>query len=257
MELNLKGERRCAVVFDSGIGGMNLLHACAIRVPDIDYYYVSDSENVPYGNREREEIYSLTVNALKAVEGLNPSALVIGCNTVTAACIKELREKYPFPVVGIQPAIKQAALCGGKCLVLATNTTVASAAFNSLLARYQNSEISAVGCGELAAFIEKNILSLPYTLPEGLLPEATVDCVVLGCTHYSFVKEQIKRKYKCPILDGTGATADRFAKILGIVDHQAPLLGIAEHFRFKRGNIVFVDNNKCNYKQIYKNLFKT
>ncbi len=248
---------RCAVVFDSGIGGLNLLYECAKRVSGIKYYYVSDGGNVPYGNRSREEILALTLKALDGIENLKPSALVIACNTVTANCISHLRLRFNFPVVGIQPAVKQAAQTGGRCLVLATKATVASPSFMHLLKSTENLDALAVGCAGLAEYVEDNIFNLPDELPEGLLPDEKVDCVVLGCTHYTFVKRQIADKYACPVLDGTGATADHFAKIVGTVDHFAPLLGKLDHFGEKRLNMTFLGVNSEKNAQIFNHIIKT
>lgn len=242
------------VVFDSGIGGLNLLRACAVRVPHAHYYYISDGENVPYGNRSPEEITRLTLNALSGIEELNPAALVVACNTVTATCIEALRKKYSFPVVGIQPAVKQAAKVGGKCLVLATGATVKSAAFLNLVTRF-TPDAEVVGCKDLAAFIEGNVLSLSYELPQGLLPETRADSVVLGCTHYAFVTEQIKRRFGCPVFDGIEGTANRFSKILGTSDHILPRTGIFDHASSNQLNITFYGKNCDYYKQIMKCLF--
>ncbi|MDE7075702.1 MAG: aspartate/glutamate racemase family protein, partial [Clostridia bacterium] len=141
-------------VFDSGIGGLNLLYECVVRVPDARYYFISDNKNVPYGNKSAEEIYRLTRSALDGIEKYNPAALVVACNTVTAQCIGKLRSDYSFPVIGIQPAVKPAALHGGSCLVLATEATVHSNSFSSLVERYGNGGFTVVGCRELAEYIE-------------------------------------------------------------------------------------------------------
>lgn len=251
-----KHEKR-AVIFDSGIGGLNLLYECARRTPLIRYCYISDGEHAPYGNRSREEILALSLEALNGIEKLKPAAMAVACNTVTANCINELRARFKFPVAGIQPAVKQAALFGGRCLVLATNATVKSPAFSKLVASVAGVDARAVGCGGLAGYIEDNIFSLPEELPGGLLPDAEADCVVLGCTHYTFVKEQIKAKYKCPVFDGTGATADHFVKILGTADHFLPHSGKFDHFANKKFNITFLGKNSERNSQIFNFLFKT
>lgn len=256
MERGKSFARKCAVVFDSGIGGLNLLYECAKRTPSIHFYYVSDNANVPYGNKSSEDLLTLTYSALKGIEKLNPLALVVACNTVTANCIEELRAYFPFPVVGIQPAIKQAAEAGGRCVVLATEATVNSSAFKMLIERYGNNT-SSLGCKDLASYIEKNILNLPPVLPEGLLPNVRADAVVLGCTHYTFVKKQIESFYNCPVFDGAGATADHFAKILGMNDHLTPLLGKLDHKNAKRFKITFVGTNSVLNSQIFNIFFKT
>ncbi len=248
--------KRSVVVFDSGIGGLNLLYECASRVKDADYYYVSDSGNMPYGNKSKQEILSLTLNALKVVEEVELSALVIACNTVTANCITELRAKYSCPVIGVQPAIKCAVQLSDNCLVLATNATVNSTAFKKLLNIYKMSGACAIGCDELARYVEDNIFNLPTVIPEGLLPKAQTDCVVLGCTHYAFIKRQISAKYGCQVIDGIGGTADHFAKILGINIHFAPHAGTVIHLGAKKPKIAFLGGNSEKNSQIFEQIYK-
>lgn len=255
MEKQSAGQSVSVVVFDSGIGGLNLLCACAARVPHAHYYYISDEKNVPYGNRPSAEITRLTLSALDGIEELEPAALVVACNTVTANCIDELRRKYTFPVVGIQPAVKPAAARGGKCLVLATNATVRSAAFLNLVNRYAPAETRAVGCEGLAAYVEQNVLALPEELPEGLLPDVEADSVVLGCTHYTFVKRQIEARYNCPVFDGTEGTAAHFSEIMGTTDHSYAKNGDFRPLREKQLKITYKCQNCERYTQIMKCLF--
>ena len=243
------------VVFDSGIGGLNLLYSCALRVPHAHYYFISDPKNVPYGNRPPEEIMRLTLSALDGIEELNPAALVVACNTVTATCIGELRQKFSFPVVGIQPAVKQAAKLGGKCLVLATNATVQSAAFLKLVERFAPKDTEVVGCEHLASYVEQNVLSLSDELPEGLLPDVKADSVVLGCTHYAFVKKQIEKRYGCPVFDGIEGTAAHFSEIVGIADHFCPKSGDFRPPALKQLKITYNCENCEHYAQIMKCLF--
>lgn len=255
MEKQSAGQTKSVVVFDSGIGGLNLLCACAARVPHAHYYYISDNENVPYGNRPPEEITRLTLSALEGVEELSPAALVVACNTVTANCIDDLRRKFSFPVVGIQPAVKPAAARGGRCLVLATNATVNSAAFLNLVKRYAPADTTAVGCESLAAYVEQNVLSLPEELPEELLPDVEADSVVLGCTHYTFVKRQIEARYKCPVFDGTEGTAAHFSEIMGTTDHSYTKNGDFRPPTEKQLKITYKCRNCDRYAQIVKCLF--
>ncbi len=255
MEKQSAGRSVSVVVFDSGIGGLNLLCACAARVPHAHYYYICDEKNVPYGNRPPEEITRLTLSALGGIEELNPAALVVACNTVTANCIDKLRRKFTFPVVGIQPAVKPAAALGGKCLVLATNATVKSAAFLNLVNRYAPADTTAVGCERLADYVEKNVLSLPDRLPEDLLPDIHADSVVLGCTHYTFVKRQIEARYNCPVFDGTEGTAAHFWEIVGTADHAGVKSGDFRPLAEKELKITYICQNTDRYTQIMKCLF--
>jgi glutamate racemase len=244
MEKQVKQTDAPVCVFDSGIGGLNLLAECVRLLPWQDFVYVADNYNVPYGNLPTSHILSLARAAFDKINSLNPSAAVVACNTVTAQCIQTLREEYAFPIVGIQPAVKQAAKLGGKCLVLATQATIDSSPFNRLKENYLSGDAIIYPCRDLADYIENNIFSLPDILPETLLPSFNhfkPDSVVLGCTHYCFVKKQIQKKYKCEVFDGILGTANHLVKILGNVNHNNKNIG----------KINFICGNYSKNKQIY------
>ena len=205
--------------FDSGIGGLTLLAECMRRLPQARFAYFADNYNVPYGSKPRERLIEITDAVFGQISALNPAAAVLGCNTVTAQCSDFLRAKYPFPVIGIQPAVKPAAAYGKKCVVLATPSTAGSASVANLVARYGNGVTEVVACPNLAAYIEDNIFRLDTENLDGLLPDIQADAVVLGCTHYVYIKEQIKNRYKCAVFDGNDGTACRLCEVLGKSDH--------------------------------------
>lgn len=233
-------------VFDSGIGGLNLLYECAKKLPFVNLYYYADNYNVPYGNLPDEKLFPLVEAAFSKIACKNPAAAVVACNTVTARCIDFLRRKYPFPIVGIQPAVKPAVKVGGRCLVLATEATVKSVAFNKLLSQFPESDIFPYACRDLAEFVERNIFSLPEILPPHLLPDVCADSVVLGCTHYAFVRKQVENKYLCPVFDG----------MLGTADHLREILGICDHFSEKERIIAFLGGDFNKNREIFDKLNK-
>lgn len=201
--------------FDSGIGGLTLLYKAFCKLPKAEFYYFADNYNVPYGNLNYKELEKAVNLIFSEIAKIKPAAVVIACNTVTAKCAEHLRRKYDFPIVGIQPAIKEAVTYGGKCVVLATPATVGSASLKNLIVKYGNNSTEAVACPEIAAFIEQNIFNLDGKDLEKLLPEIAADTVVLGCTHYIFVKEIIQKKYGCPVFTGVRGTINRLLQILG------------------------------------------
>lgn len=227
--------------FDSGIGGLNLLSKCAFKYGFCDYAYVADNYNVPYGGLPHEKIFALADEKFSFIEKLDPTAAVIACNTVTAECVDRLREKYDFPIIGIQPAVKPAAATGAECLVLATPATARSEKLAALVKEYGRGRARVAACPDLAAYIENNIFSLDENRVAAMLPEAECGAVVLGCTHYIFVSEVISRRYNCPVFDGTDGTVDRIAKIAGIFDHQSD----------RRGEVAFYGGNCLKNMQIY------
>lgn len=216
---NCNSTSNTVCVFDSGIGGLPLFAECVKQYPHTGFVYFADNYNVPYGNLSPEKVLRLTRSAFERIKAFGPSAVVVACNTVTALCIEALRAEYPFPVIGIQPAVKPAVAHGGKCLVLATRATVNSVAFLRLIARYGNADTVVYACSDLAEYIERNVDRYPDIDVCRLLPRVEADGVVLGCTHYAFAANCIRTFYDCPIYDGISGTVDRLGKFLGTADH--------------------------------------
>ncbi len=235
-------ERPLVCLFDSGIGGINLLAECVRRIPWADYAYFADNRNVPYGNLPRERINSAVFSVFENISAMRPAAAVVACNTVTAGCIAALRSAYPFPVLGVQPALRQACGYGGRYLVLATNSTCRSPAFAALLRRYGANAVTAP-CTRLAADIEKFIFSERLASLAEELPPGDFSSVVLGCTHYIFIKKWVAERYRCPVFDGMAGTADHLSKILGISDH----------FSGEKGKIMFFGGDITKNRAVFEN----
>lgn len=201
--------------FDSGIGGLNLLYECIKKLPQVNFTYFSDSKRMPYGNLTHDELLKFTDEAFLKISELNPKAVVTACNTVTAECIEFLRQKYKFPIIGIQPAVKPASKVGGKCLILVTAATANSLSFKKLVEDYAK-DAEVYPCKNLAEYIEKNVFNLSRSEICDQLPKLKPDSVVLGCTHYVFAKDIISKFYGCPVFDGMEGTAERLRSVLQI-----------------------------------------
>lgn len=203
--------------FDSGVGGLSVLRECLKSIAGLPIYYYGDNARAPYGNRNIEEIRAYTHEAFSVFCRLGVSAVVVACNTVTALMIDELRATYPFPIVGIEPAILPAARKGGKVLVLATRATAESARLRRLIAvaerRFSGAQIQVVSCAHLAGEIERACQSdgLPHAFS---LPRLSADGVVLGCTHYSLIKRRIEQFYGAEVFDGNEAVANRLREVV-------------------------------------------
>ena len=208
--------------FDSGIGGLTTLSTCIKyarenRFTPITYYYYGDNFRAPYGNLSQEQIFSYVDEIFFQFQILEVAAAVIACNTVTAVCAERLREKYPFPIIGIEPAIFPAMREGGEVFVLATCATCNSKKFQNLCERahvaYPNATLKIFPCENLAGTIEKNLgrTSMDYW---EFLPAGNPANVVLGCTHYIYIKKQIQAFYGCPVRDGNFAVAKRLFDVL-------------------------------------------
>ncbi|MBQ7948609.1 MAG: glutamate racemase [Clostridia bacterium] len=198
--------------FDSGIGGLTVLSACEKYFDDGVFYYYGDNKHAPYGNLSPKKIRRYVFRAFKTFQRLRVRAAVLACNTATAVCVEELRKKYDFPIIGAEPAVCTAASKGGKILVLATRATCESERFQTLCKRAQKlfpeADICIRSCEKLAGAIERNLYknTFDYT---AYLPDEYADAVVLGCTHYIYIVEQIKAFYGCPVYHGNEGIARR------------------------------------------------
>lgn len=224
MDSSVKRKIRVCV-FDSGIGGINVLYECMRKLPQVDFFYFADNFNVPYGNLSSDELIEKADGHFKKIAEVKPAVAVIACNTVTATCAEFLRKKYPFPIIGIQPAVKPAATVCGEKLVLATKASATSQSLNELIRRYGNGECKVEGCEHLAEYIEKNVFNLKEREVFELLPPAKPSAVVLGCTHYAYVADAIAKFYGCEVFDGKEGVARRLCQLLGNFDHFAKING--------------------------------
>ena len=187
-------------IFDSGVGGISVLKHIHALLPHEDLIYLADSKHAPYGNKTAQEITQRCLILSDDLLQKNVKAIVVACNTATAAAIDELRETFDIPIIGMEPAVKPAAEASrnGVIGVLATVGTLKSAQFSALLESYgRNVKVVTQACVGLVECIERGELDTPetkalirqYTIP--LLAEGA-DTIVLGCTHYPFVKEIIQ-----------------------------------------------------------------
>ena len=189
-------------VIDSGMGGITVLRKLYKLMPNENYIYFGDSANAPYGVKTTEEIRQLTVEGFEMLKNMGAKAIVIACNTATSAAAAGLREKYPdFPIVGLEPAVKPAALSMEQpiVLVLATPLTLRENKYLKLVERFEgDATFIPLPAPELVRFIESGNLDsaeeIGY-LEKILAPYADnrVDAVVLGCTHFPFARKQIQR----------------------------------------------------------------
>ena len=187
-------------VFDSGMGGISVLRQLRKLMPQENYVYFGDSANAPYGSRTTEEVRELSLAAAQKLTAEYPvKALVVACNTATAAAIETLRHHYPdLIVVGIEPALKLAAdhFPGGNLGVLATEVTLREEKFDALMHRFdQDCKVYKIPAPGVANLIEagKNDSPEMIALLRSLLEPyiGKLDALVLGCTHYPFVTRNI------------------------------------------------------------------
>ena len=201
-------------VFDSGLGGISVLRACADLLPQEDFLYFGDSANAPYGERSLEEVRALSMAAADRLLKQGVKALVVACNTATSSAIVLLRQTHPeLPIIGIEPAVKPAAQggSGSAVLVMATPLTIREDKYQKLAASF---------C-ELAERIEQGHFedeSLDAYLQDLFRPyrDRDVEYIVLGCTHYPFIRRSIAKNFGRPvtIIDGSQGTARQLRRQL-------------------------------------------
>ena len=211
-------------IFDSGIGGLSVAREIRRALPSEHLLYVSDGAYLPYGDRTTEEVRSRTLSAGRWLEARGAKALVVACNTASGAALETLREHLSIPVIGLEPAVKPAVAMtrNGRVGVMATVGTLRSARYARLVESYANgAQVIAQPCPGLADVIEEGHLdgeALDRTLRPFVdsLREAGVDTVVLGCTHYPFVRDHIAAALgpDVTLLDSGAAIARQTERVL-------------------------------------------
>lgn len=209
-------------VFDSGVGGVSVLKEMLSLMPNENYIYLADSKNAPYGTKSHEEILLHATNCADYLVSQGIKALAVACNTATSVCIAPLREKYPdMPVVGIEPAIKPALECmeNTAIAVMATPLTLKEEKFAKLVESYDaSSRIIPLPCPGLMEIVEKGLSGKneAYKYLDKLFKSVPrFDAVVLGCTHYPFLKGVISSLLPhVRIYDGGQGTARQLHRLL-------------------------------------------
>ena len=212
-------------IFDSGLGGISVWQALYDALPFESLIYLGDGLRCPYGSRSEEEVRAFTEEAVERLLAEGCKMIVVACNTATAVAIKYLREKYPdIPFVGLEPAVKPAALTtkSGVIGVLATERSLQGDHFHRAEAKYGEDVkiLKRVGVGFVEA-VEANEENTPETaelVRKAVVPlvEAGADKIVLGCTHYPFLRDVIASVVGdgVEIIDSSEAVARRVATLL-------------------------------------------
>lgn len=184
-------------VLDSGLGGVTVLRELVKAVKNAKFLYYCDSVNNPYGDKSSDEVYSIVKNIVDFLLDKGCVTIVIACNTASAICVKRLREEYPDTLfIAIEPAYKMVHDYNpeGKTLVMATEGTIKSEKFLTLFNKYNNHKTILLPCKGLAELIEKgNEEKINQYLESNLSRYKDIDNVVLGCTHYPLIKDNIRK----------------------------------------------------------------
>jgi len=211
-------------VFDSGIGGLTVLKDAIKLLPNEDYLYYADTKHVPYGTKPKDEVRGYIFDAADFFAEQGVEALVIACNTATSIAINDLRMRYSFPIIGMEPAVKPAVLKadGRRVLVLATPITVREKKLQDLVERLDSEDIVDLhALPGMVEFAEKFIFD-EETVIRYLLNEFSrydlreYGAVVLGCTHFVFFRRHFEMilPHGVDIIDGNIGTINRLRNVL-------------------------------------------
>ena len=210
-------------VFDSGVGGISVLKELIALMPRENYLYFGDSANAPYGKKTTEEVRELTLHHANMLFDRGAKAIVVACNTATSAAIDLLRQTFPDKLVlGIEPALKPAItqFPTGSIGIMATEVTLREEKLQRLMAQFDTATVERISAPGLVELIEAGKADSPETealLRQILAPYAgKLDALVLGCTHYPFVKQTISRILgeRTILFDGGAGTARQTQRLL-------------------------------------------
>ena len=241
-------------IFDSGVGGLSVLRTIKKLLPNEKFIYYADFQNAPYGLKSKQEIIKNALGCMEYLMECDIKACVVACNTATSAAVDELRNKYNIPVLGIEPAIKPASIkiASGKTLVLATPATLKLMKFQKLYESLGNKDVVPVECPGLSELIESakpksneigNYLNDIFREHKN----EDIAAVVIGCTHFSFIEEDIKKTLaNIDVFDGRYGTARYLKKVLEEKDllsdseTKVELISNSEHIKYQKLLIEFM-----------------
>lgn len=184
-------------IFDSGLGGVSTLRQAIHLLPNEDFVYYGDNGNAPYGSRSDEEIRVLSQNAVRFLIAKGTKAILLACNTSTAAAYEQLKQISPVPIIGIEPAILQAATLdgSGRILMMSTEATARMPRYHMLREKLPNpARVADIPCSaQFVRRVEHGVSDFDDLFDAALTSfhGETVDAIVLGCTHYLFFQNQL------------------------------------------------------------------
>ncbi len=236
-------KRQSIAVIDSGVGGISVLKELVKNFPNERFIYFGDNYNAPYGNLSRQNLLSVTIKNINFVKRYNVKAIVLACNTLSVNLYNEIKEYSALPTFCVFPPVESCKMSGEKTLLLATERT----ALNFDTAK----NFDVLGLKDLALIIEKNILNLIGFDFEGYFNEISkiklkkgfYKNVILGCTHYNFIKKQIFIHFRPQkFYDGTENLIKEMKK------YYKNQISLANYNRFKP---LFIGDNASLNEYIY------
>ena len=214
--------------FDSGIGGLSVLHHAIKILPQEEFIFFADEDNVPYGTKSPEEVSRFVDEAFRFLIAQKVSAIVVACNTATSVAVKKMREKYSLPIIGMEPALKVALdlFPNKKVLVTATAITITGEKIRRLIKKLHAENLAELkALSQLVEFAERQDELENYD-------RENFSSVVLGCTHFNYFKDTF-RKILPPhvkILDGNAGTVNELIRRTNLQSARAENLPAIKFF---------------------------
>ena len=247
-------------VFDSGVGGLTVAREIFKQLPNEEIIYFGDTLRAPYGSRDFDEITKFTLQICEFLANQDVKALVIACNSIVAASYAEIVKNFDMPVIGvIEPACQEAAKHSEAAVgLMATAATVKSGAYERLFGQAGGTqEFYSVACPALVPLIEDGKMGSEEALDavRGYVDELlahNIDSLILGCTHYPFLRPEVElvSEGKIRIIDPAVGTARELEKVLTQLDMKREATSPPEH-KF------FISGDRTKFDSIYKTLFSS
>lgn len=249
-------------VFDSGIGGTSIWKEIVARLPGEGTIYLADSINAPYGAKSKEDIIALSVKNTERLINLGAKIIVVACNTATTNAIDYLREHYNIPFIGIEPAIKPAAVQSqSKAIgILATKGTLNSALFQTTSERWTQgvAVIEVIGEGLVPLIEQGDLENLElYNLLESYIQpmvEKNIDYLVLGCSHYPYLIPLLKKMLPphVAIIDSGLAVARQTEAVLKESNNLSGDVSSGEHYIYTNGDVKVLKKMLSRFRESVK-----
>lgn len=221
--------------FDSGIGGLSVLHEARLALPGEEFIFFADEDHVPYGTKSREEVQGFVAAAFDFLMGKDVKAIVVACNTATSVAVAEMRRRYDIPIIGMEPAVKKALDMDGehRVLAMATPITVRGSKMKLLIEHFDKEHlVDLLPMPRLVDFAERQEFSsraVTDYLSESLSPYdlSLYSALVLGCTHFNYFKDSLRTilPEQVKLVDGNEGTVRELVRRLrarGQLEEGAP-----------------------------------
>ena len=213
-------------IFDSGIGGLSVLHEAYHLLPKQEFIFYADTENVPYGTKTPEQIVGYATKIADFLIEKGAGAIVVACNTATSVAIKELRKNYNIPILGMEPAVKPAVegTEGKRIMVIATPVTIRQDKLKDLLHRVdEDHRVDLLAMPKLVEFAEREEFESEavreyITQQFGAFDREKYCALVLGCTHFNYFKPLYREYFgqETLLIDGNRGTVRHLADVLSL-----------------------------------------